>query len=275
MERIVVHRHCVVVYVGSMGSVSHQGVDGAAPHERMLRYGKWDGHCGECLWYGRACRGLAMILALIIDDGVPSRGHRETIYIPSYAVVGVRIAAHRVYGNVAVIDFADCYKSDPEKVAEREQQGPPKIDPNLIPTDDDTQWTDLGECIGCGKKVKGGTVTETDRGKWHKECFVCNKCKTALSGKKYNLHDKIEYCAQCYEKDFAPRCERCKDALSGTWKVLDGKKYHAMCCDAHKKEVAAAAKDKVVKPKGKASAKTSFVVAKKNIGDITNAYGDF
>lgn len=58
---------------------------------------------GECCDYGHN-RALDILMNLMIDEGVPSLGHR-TICIGSYNKIGVAIQPHIAYGNNAVLDF--------------------------------------------------------------------------------------------------------------------------------------------------------------------------
>ena len=43
---------------------------------------------------------------LIVDSGVPNRGHRLNIFSRGYQAAGVGCARHSVYGAMCVIDFA-------------------------------------------------------------------------------------------------------------------------------------------------------------------------
>ena len=49
------------------------------PRERILRYGTC-GASGENLAYNNCESGLYPIIDLLVDDGVPSRGHRTNIF---------------------------------------------------------------------------------------------------------------------------------------------------------------------------------------------------
>jgi hypothetical protein len=51
---------------------------------------------------------------LLIDDGVPSRGHRVNILRESFLSVGVAINTHPNYGMICVIDYAGRYTDKPE-----------------------------------------------------------------------------------------------------------------------------------------------------------------
>ncbi len=58
---------------------------------------------GECCYYGSS-DPLEIVLSLLIDEGVPSLGHRNII-LSSYNKVGVSIQPHKKYGTNTVLDF--------------------------------------------------------------------------------------------------------------------------------------------------------------------------
>jgi uncharacterized protein YkwD len=58
---------------------------------------------GECCEYGLS-DALDIVTALLIDQGVPSLGHRE-ICLGNYTELGVSIQPHKSYGVNAVLDF--------------------------------------------------------------------------------------------------------------------------------------------------------------------------
>ena len=49
----------------------------------------------------------AVVIQLIVDDGVPGRGHRTNLFNPDLHQAGAGSAPHREYRVVTVIDYAD------------------------------------------------------------------------------------------------------------------------------------------------------------------------
>ena len=49
---------------------------------------------------------MKITLGLIIDDGVPSRGHRENIYNPDFNHIGVGHGPHKGWDLITTMDFA-------------------------------------------------------------------------------------------------------------------------------------------------------------------------
>jgi len=86
----------------------HVGSDQSTMGVRMNFYGTWSGVCGENCGYGQKL-GEQMVAQLIVDDGVPSRGHRANIFKPQFLKVGVATGPHYSYGHMVVSDFAGEY----------------------------------------------------------------------------------------------------------------------------------------------------------------------
>jgi uncharacterized protein YkwD len=90
---------------GPRGGLGHGGPAGEGPGRRMQQHGIWAGLSAENISYGyREPRDV--VLQLIIDSGVPGRGHRKNIFGRSYQAAGVACGGHRTYGAMCVIDFA-------------------------------------------------------------------------------------------------------------------------------------------------------------------------
>lgn len=96
--------------------VKTQGKSGATGHgkgqggmeKRILRHGRWTVAIGENVTYGpyQADRGREVVAQLIVDDGVPDRGHRGNIFNPQFRLVGVACGPHPEFEMVCVMDFA-------------------------------------------------------------------------------------------------------------------------------------------------------------------------
>jgi hypothetical protein len=85
------------------GETSHYGADGSAPHVRMIRYKPWR-RTAETIAYG-GDTPEAVVLQLIVDDGVPDRSHRSVILDPSYTHIGAVCQPHPRFRTVCVADF--------------------------------------------------------------------------------------------------------------------------------------------------------------------------
>ena len=94
--------------IGPRGATRHEGRDGSKTSDRVNRYGTWQGQIGENIFYGGE-EAREIVMGLIIDDGVSSRGHRRNIFNPSFRVVGVGCGYHDEYRTVCVITFAMGY----------------------------------------------------------------------------------------------------------------------------------------------------------------------
>lgn len=90
------------------GAMGHTGSDGSQPWDRMNRYGTWDNKVAENISYGgNTARGV--VIQLIVDDGVPSRGHRVNMLNPAYRFVGIGCGAHARFNDTCTLDFATRY----------------------------------------------------------------------------------------------------------------------------------------------------------------------
>ena len=87
------------------GGVGHSGRDGKGPYDRIKRYGGNYKLIGENIAYGPN-NAREIIVGLLIDDGVSSRGHRDNIMHKEYNQAGAATAPHNQYGVMCVIEYA-------------------------------------------------------------------------------------------------------------------------------------------------------------------------
>lgn len=93
-----------VVVQGSLGTRGHFSPDGASPGDRVQRHGGGK-LVGEEISYGYADAD-DVVRQLVVDDGVPDRGHRELLFNRELRYAGVGCGAHSRYGHMCVIDVS-------------------------------------------------------------------------------------------------------------------------------------------------------------------------
>ncbi|MDD2270965.1 MAG: CAP domain-containing protein [Desulfuromonadaceae bacterium] len=91
------------------GATGHNGRKSHGMRERIERHGKWAGVIGENIGYGPD-GARNMVIQLIVDDGVPGRGHRVNTFSGDYRTAGVTCGTHPGFGSMCVIDFAGGFK---------------------------------------------------------------------------------------------------------------------------------------------------------------------
>ena len=91
--------------LGPKGKEGHVGSDKSKISDRIERHGKWLAIIGENIYFGNT-DPKEIVRQLIVDDGVPSRGHRTNIFQSDFHIVGVGSAPHTQYGCMCVLDYA-------------------------------------------------------------------------------------------------------------------------------------------------------------------------
>lgn len=94
---------------GNSGATGHIGRQSHGVRERIERHGKWDRNIGENIGYGPE-GARDMVMQLIIDDGVPDRGHRINTFSKGFATAGVACGPHPRFRNMCVVDFAGSFR---------------------------------------------------------------------------------------------------------------------------------------------------------------------
>jgi len=98
--------------IGPRGSLEHVGADGSHLSQRLNRLGTWLGLVAENISTNET-DPRQVVIQLLVDDGVPSRGHRHNLFNPDLHQAGAGEAPHRDYHTVVVIDYADGFLERP------------------------------------------------------------------------------------------------------------------------------------------------------------------
>jgi uncharacterized protein YkwD len=97
--------HCADQANGGFG---HEGRDRSHAGQRIARYGTCMGGWAENISYGKSS-ARDVVLALIIDDGLAARKHRQNIFNPNYNVAGAAFGPHARFRTMCSMDFAGGY----------------------------------------------------------------------------------------------------------------------------------------------------------------------
>ncbi|GAA0337682.1 CAP domain-containing protein [Sphingomonas oligophenolica] len=89
---------------GASGYTGHRSADGEMPGDRVKRLGGGI-FVGETISYGYD-DPVAVVRQLIIDDGLPGRGHRALIFSPGSLYAGVGCGVHPRNRFLCVIDYS-------------------------------------------------------------------------------------------------------------------------------------------------------------------------
>ncbi len=89
---------------GPVGTVGHD----ENTFDRFKKYCTYT-TAGENCSYGPST-AKAIVLQLLIDQGVEGYGHRKNILSPTFTHVGVAVGTHKTYKTMCCMDFASNYK---------------------------------------------------------------------------------------------------------------------------------------------------------------------
>lgn len=88
---------------GPRGDVGHGGA--GALGRRLQAQGLWAGLAAEGISYGQRSP-QDVVRQLVVDSGVPGRGHRRDLFGRGFQAAGVACGAHAQWGAMCVIDYA-------------------------------------------------------------------------------------------------------------------------------------------------------------------------
>ncbi len=92
--------------MGKIGQIGHKSPDGTTFDKRIRKALPQAGFISENCDYGNS-NPLDIVMSLLVDQDVPSLGHRKNILNPVYKRIGVGIQPHKKYQTNTVMDFAD------------------------------------------------------------------------------------------------------------------------------------------------------------------------
>jgi len=93
-----------VADIGPKGLLTHESSDGKNVSDRIEKYAEWEGACSENIDFG-AKTAIDVIVCLVVDDGVPNRGHRRNLFNPDVKYIGIGCGVHREFEVVSIIDY--------------------------------------------------------------------------------------------------------------------------------------------------------------------------
>jgi hypothetical protein len=92
------------------GGIGHKGNTQPGFRERIERYGNWSVRIAENIAYGHISP-QQVVIYLLIDDGISSRGHRQNFLNKDFRVIGIATGTHPSYDNMCVMEFASEFQN--------------------------------------------------------------------------------------------------------------------------------------------------------------------
>ncbi len=90
---------------GRAGATGHVSADGTTMSARIRRNRMPYGPVAETISYGQSTPA-DVVRQLVVDDGVPSRGHRKILFTSGLGYAGVGCAPHRTFQIECVQDYS-------------------------------------------------------------------------------------------------------------------------------------------------------------------------
>ena len=144
------------------GQIGHQGRDGSYSKDRIKKAGFDGGITGENISYG-ATTAIDIVANLMIDDGVPDRGHRDNLLDTDFEKIGVAYAkGPKVpHGAICVIDFGGFVDKLQNIESSKQNSGKRDGSSALAPNKDKKAGNSRGGSSG-GKKDKEDEEKDDD-----------------------------------------------------------------------------------------------------------------
>jgi uncharacterized protein YkwD len=92
------------------GTIGHIDGQGRSPGDRLDDYGHWQGAISENISYSPISLAEWHVLLWVIDDNVPSRGHRVNLLNPSFRFTGIACGQHPDYATMCTMNYAAEYR---------------------------------------------------------------------------------------------------------------------------------------------------------------------
>ncbi|KTF70042.1 CAP domain-containing protein [Sphingomonas sp. HT-1] len=99
---------------GAIGGRGHVGQDGSTPGERVRRLGG-NIYVGEGIAYGEP-DAEALLREMVVDDGVPGRGHRVLLFAAAFRFAGVGCAPHTTLQHICVVEMSATIDGSPVRI---------------------------------------------------------------------------------------------------------------------------------------------------------------
>jgi hypothetical protein len=90
--------------IAPKGLVSHESTNGKNVSDRIEKYCEWEGTCAENIDFGSRT-GADVVISLLVDDGIRTRGHRRNLFKEDVNLIGVACGDHKEYETCIVIDM--------------------------------------------------------------------------------------------------------------------------------------------------------------------------
>lgn len=105
---------------GALGARGHKGADGSDPGVRVKRHGG-DIYVGEAIAYGFD-DAEQVVRQMIVDDGVPDRGHRKLLFDARLKFAGIGCGPHSRMDHICVVDVSATKDGRPVRVRYAQQR---------------------------------------------------------------------------------------------------------------------------------------------------------